>query len=132
MECSQKLCATFWGFPVTNSPVFSLLKRRNISVPSSAVLLLDLRSPHLLLILKNNKPVHLITIQIQFPHQPCHSLFFPVHCIKQEKRSNHLQIKSIPQHPDKQDHTCKRNTLTSPFASNVGMRGVILRKTVGA
>ena len=43
MECSQKLCATFWGFPVTNSPVLSLLKGKNISVPSAAVLLLDLR-----------------------------------------------------------------------------------------
>ena len=43
MERSQKLCATFWGFPVTNSSVLSLLKGKNISVPSAAVLLLDLR-----------------------------------------------------------------------------------------
>ena len=34
---------SFWGFPVTNSPVLSLLKGKNSSVPSAAVLLLDLR-----------------------------------------------------------------------------------------
>ena len=43
IDCSQKLCKNFWGFPVTNSPVLSLLKGKNISVPSAAVLLLDLR-----------------------------------------------------------------------------------------
>ena len=43
MECSQKLCATFLDFPVINSPVLSLLKGKNISLPSAAVLLLDLR-----------------------------------------------------------------------------------------
>ena len=59
MERSQKLCATFWGFPVTNSSVLSLLKGKNISVPSAAVLLLDLRGH---LILKSDKSVHLITI----------------------------------------------------------------------
>ncbi len=96
MECSQKLCKNFWGFPVTNSPVLSLLKGKNISVPSAAVLLLDLRGhPPITYSEKRQICAPYYNLDTIPPSILSFSLFSCTLYKARKKGSNHLQIKSI-------------------------------------
>lgn len=96
MERSQKLCATFWGFPVTNSSVLSLLKGKNISVPSAAVLLLDLRGhPPITYSEKRQICAPYYNLDTIPPSILSFSLFSCTLYKARKKGSNHLQIKSI-------------------------------------
>ena len=91
-----KLCATFWGFPVTNSSVLSLLKGKNISVPSAAVLLLDLRGhPPITYSEKRQICAPYYNLDTIPPSILSFSLFSCTLYKARKKGSNHLQIKSI-------------------------------------